>query len=113
MPYTLTRADLASINDVEMAFSTNRLLPEWLDIPADFKSGNDYTKLAEAIFHDWPLPKQTIEFQHGFQDDAAAADLNKCIRAHLQSWSPKHEHKIAGVGFMISMVARFEPVVSL
>lgn len=42
MAYTVTPEDMASITDVEMAFSTMRLLPDWNDIPEDFRSGNSY-----------------------------------------------------------------------
>jgi len=28
--------------------------------------------------------------------------LNRAVRSHLQSYGPKHEHKIAGVGYMMS-----------
>lgn len=100
--YMLTHADLASITDPERAFSTMRLLPAWEDIPDEFKSGNIYTELAEAIFYDRLLPEGEIELLPGFEDSADA--LNTCVRAHLLSFGPRHEHKIAGVGYMISKV---------
>lgn len=52
MPYTLTRADLGSITDPELAFSTERLLPTWEDIPEEFKKdrSNLYVKLVSALF---------------------------------------------------------------
>ena len=101
MPYSLTPDDVASITDVELAFSTERLLPAWPDIPADFKGGNLYTKVAEAIFYGWELPDCEIEMKDGFEPQA----LNRMVRAHLQSFGPKHEHKIAGVGYMIAQAA--------
>lgn len=107
MAYTVTREDLASISDVELAFSTEKLLPAWEEIPQDFKDGNEYTALAEALFHNRPVPDTEVEFLGGFEDDGAPAALNKCVRAHLQSYSPKHQHKIAGVGYMMSKVFRF------
>lgn len=101
MPYTLTPADVASITDVECAFSTTRLLPEVEDIPAEFKSqrGNIYTDIADCIFFGKEMPEAEIEMKEGFDPEA----VNRCVRAHLTSWSPKHQHKIAGVGYMISM----------
>ncbi|MDH0342020.1 hypothetical protein [Chromobacterium haemolyticum] len=107
MPYTLTPADLASITGPEMAFSTERLLPAWDDIPDEFKKGNDYTALVEALFYGTNLPDCGMEFLPGFEE--SAADLNKCVRAHLQSFGPKHEHKIAGVGYMVSLVCVLHP----
>jgi hypothetical protein len=102
MTYSLSRAELASIKDVEMAFSTERLLPKWADIPDEFKRENTYTRLVDALFYGSKLPDFEMQFRLGFDDEAASADLNKCVRAHLQSFAPKHEHKIAGIAFMIA-----------
>ncbi len=107
--YTLTREDLASITDIELAFSTERLIPAWDDIPEDFKRGNVYTRTADALFSGTDLPSGTVEFRAGFRDDAIKNDLARCVRAHLQSFGPKHEHKIAGVGFLISRVCAIDP----
>jgi hypothetical protein len=102
--YNLTRAKLASITDAEVAFSTERLLPKCGDIPRDFFNGNIYTRIAEAIFFGGKIPSGELHFREGFIDDAAATDLRKCIQAHIGSFGPKHEHKIAGVGYMFSQV---------
>ena len=101
MPYTVTPNDMASITDAELAFSTQRLLPAWEDIPEEFRRGNLYTKVAESIFYGSPPPPCSIELKEGFDSSA----LNRAVRAHLQSWGPKHEHKIAGVGYMIAQAA--------
>lgn len=98
MTYTLTPEQLETITDVEMAFSTEKLLPAWDDIPEDFKRGNKYTAICDAMFFGGPLPNFDIEMKPGFSDKA----LNRAVRAHLQSFSPKHEHKIAGVGYMMA-----------
>lgn len=105
MAYHLTPDLIDSITAPEWAFSTERLLPAWEDIPADFKQGNSYTELAEAIFYNRPIPNGEIELFAGVD----AEKLNRCIRAHLQSFGPKHEHKIAGVGFMISCACTLHP----
>jgi hypothetical protein len=102
MTYTVTPEQMASISDAEIAFSTVRLLPAWDDIPDEFRRhGNLYTKLAEAIFYGLALPACEIEMNAGYTHEA----LNRAVRAHLQSWGPKHEHKIAGVGYMIAQAA--------
>lgn len=101
MAYTLTPADLASVSDLEAAFSTERLLPSWEDIPEEFRRGNLYTELASAIFYGLALPVCEIEMKVGFEPQT----LNRTVRAHLKSFGPKHEHKIAGVGYMISQAA--------
>jgi len=109
MPFQLTRSDLTTITDVELAFSTERLLPAWEDIPEDFKRGNLFTRIAESIFYGQPMPEVEMEFLDGFQDEGAPAALNKCVRAHLQSYGPQHQHKIAGVGFLMAQVFKFRP----
>lgn len=98
MAYDVTPADMESISDIEMAFSADRLLPAWDDIPPEFRKGNQYTKMAEAIMYGWPLPEGTIEIKDGFTPEM----LNRAVTSHLQSYGPKHEHKIAGVGYMMS-----------
>ena len=109
MPYALTLADMLSITDAELAFSTERFLPAWEDIPEAFKRGNEYTLIADAIFYGGQLPEGIMEFLEGFDDEKATAALNKCVRAHLQSSGPKHHHKIAGVGLLMAQVFRFHP----
>lgn len=105
MTYQLTPEMINSITDPEWAFSTERLLPAWEDIPEEFKKGNIYTELATALFYGTAMPECGIELHEGVE----AEKLNRCIRAHLQSWGPKHEHKIAGVGFMISCASTLYP----
>lgn len=102
MPYSLTPADLKTITDVDCAFGATKLLPALDDIPAEFKShsGNLYTKLADALFFGRKLPECDIQMNPGFED--CVADLRRCVGAHLASFEPKHEHKIAGVAYMIS-----------
>ncbi|MBA1280462.1 MULTISPECIES: hypothetical protein [Pseudomonadaceae] len=102
MAYTLTPEQIATVTKPELAFGTMRLLPQWEDIPEEFKRGNIYTELASAIFYGTPMPPCDIELNEGVEANA----LNKCVRAHLQSWGPKHEHKIAGVGFMIASACK-------
>lgn len=109
MAYNISRADLDSISDPEVAFSTQRLLPAWVDIPEAFRQGNVYTKLAEAICFSSTLPTMDIVFRESFDDAGAPAALNRCVRAHLLSFGPSHEHKIAGVGYMISQVCELRP----
>lgn len=105
MTYSLTPEMINSITMPEIAFSTARLLPAWDDIPKDFKQGNIYTALAEALLYEWEMPACTIELHAGVE----AEKLNVCIRAHLASCGPKHEHKIAGVGYMISCASTLYP----
>lgn len=38
MAYTLTPEQVRSVTDVEQAFGTTRLLPDWDDIPTDLRA---------------------------------------------------------------------------
>ena len=101
MTYTLTATEASSITDVEVAFSTVRLLPPATEIPAGFIQGNTYTRLVEAIFFGWPLPDGDVELAEGVTVEM----LNRVVQSHLGSFEPSHEHKIAGVGYMVSKLA--------
>lgn len=99
--YEVTPENIASITDAELAFGTTRLLPSEADIPKEFWDGNIYTKLASAIFYNTPLPNGVVSFHDGFDKDAVV----KAVRAHLASFGPEHNHKIAGVGYMMACVS--------
>lgn len=101
--YKLTRDALNTITDVEMAFGTTKLLPPNETVPEEFKRGNVYTVLVDCLFAGKPVPNGEIEFREGFDDPEAPKLLNRVVSAHLRSWEPKHEHKIAGLGYLISL----------
>jgi hypothetical protein len=105
MSYQLTIDQVNSITDAECAFATLRLLPAWEDIPEEFKRRNIYTALVEALMFGGNLPDCEIELMDGLSPEK----LNRCTMAHLQSWGVKHEHKVAGVAYMISCVATLIP----
>lgn len=104
MTYEVTADDVKSTTDVEMAFATTRLLPSYELVPKEFKKGNLYTKTVSAIFFGTELPKANLYLNL----DVTPEELNKCITAHLKSFEPKHEHKIAGVGYLLSKIATLE-----
>jgi hypothetical protein len=104
MTYSISRADLDTITDADLVRSTMKLLPEWADIPAEFRNGNVYTRMAEARLLDYPMPDLSISFLPGFDDEAACKAIDRCIVAHLKAFTPRHEHRIAGVGYMLSKV---------
>lgn len=107
MPYTLTPEQAASITDPELVFGASRLLPVWDDIPEEFKVGrNVYCKLAASLLYGTELPKLEVTMTDGFTPEV----LQRCVQAHLASFEPKHERKMAGVGFMISKMATLTPV---
>ena len=112
MAYTLSRGDLDTITDLDVAFGTVSFLPDEDDIPDEFKSGNIYTELAVALFYGNPLPDGDVTFKPAFADEAAVQLSNRCVRAHLKSFAPKHQHKIAGVGYMIAQMCEITQATS-
>lgn len=54
------------------------------------------------------MPEAKVAFNPGFADETVQEDMRRAVRAHLKSFEPKHEDKIAGVGFLISQIATIE-----
>lgn len=93
------------VSDIEMAFPTNldALLPSWEELPEDFRrnwhSGNKWCDAASTWFYHGVSPDSEFEPREGVDPKAAFRHLGVC----LGSWEPKHEHKIAGVGYLMSL----------
>lgn len=105
VPYSLSQEDINSVSVTELAFATMRLLPTPDQIPKDFYNGNIYTRIAESVFYGEESPHAEVTFHPGFDsDEAGIKAMQKCIMAHLRSFGPKHQDKIAGVGYMISKI---------
>lgn len=89
------------ISDVLMAFpaEVGNLLPDPLAIPDEFwGSGNAWVEFANRWFNGG-LPGDTRAFmREGIDGNAAFRHL----KAILGSYQPKHEHKLAGIGFLAS-----------
>lgn len=111
-PYSITPEQSSSVSALEMAFGTTRLLPKPDQIPNEFflncprTAAQDYLDLVNALFYNRPLPEMNLEFIGGHEQAAVV----KCVRAHLVSREPKHDHKMAGVAFMLSQMIKLEPV---
>lgn len=109
-PYTITAEDAASVNPLELLWGTTRLLPPVDAIPACFISGKGqaeaYHDLVNALYDGLALPEGNIIELHS---GVSAVALRKCVIAHLMSLEPKHEHKIAGVAYMVHQLARLSP----
>ena len=91
-----------SITDLDMAFGTEAFLPPMDAIPQKFFQKNLYLDLANSLFFGSPQPNHNIVFKPGFDSKEGMEAAVKAIRAHLSSWGPKHEHKMAGVTYMMS-----------
>lgn len=95
----------AEIDPITRAFPANvvgTLLPPWDEIPEEFRRNwltDPWCKQASTWFFDGvDRTRSTIEPREGIDAEAALRHLGTCLR----SWEPKHEHKIAGVGWLMS-----------
>jgi hypothetical protein len=106
------------VSEVFAAFPANVIgeyLPEWDDIPEEFQKGWNHSggpcSLASALFSgtyltgkvDKPVielvgKKPSFAVKEGVDPSLVWPHLDACLR----SFEPKHEHKIAGVGYLIS-----------
>ncbi len=93
--------EVVDITDAEAAFPARvvgHLLPLWEKIPEEFKGGNEWTEIVARWFFRG-LPKGT-EFvaKEGIDSTKAIRHVSACIG----SFEPRHEHKEAGCGYLLS-----------
>lgn len=98
------------LDDPRVVFGDISHMPKWGDLPEEFRRGcfsHPWCRVAENWFFngckfdaDGKLIVGSVKLhpKDGVDQDAAL----RAIKACLGSWAPKHEHKIAGVGFMFS-----------
>lgn len=91
------------IDDASMAFGApmemDSLLPKYDQIPEEFKShSNKWVKLFDQWFFNG-LPKETKFIRKPGIDQTKAL---RHIRTIIASYAPKHEHKTAGVAYLLS-----------
>lgn len=107
MTYILKPEDLNSVTQVEVAFGTTRLLPERNEIPKDYENRDLFERYVEAIFFGSRRPSGSLHMREEFW--GMDGQLIHALRAHLVSFEPKHEHKIEGVAYMLSLATEFKP----
>lgn len=116
--YNVNQADIDSIKDVEVAFSTTRFLPQEEDVPEDFRGpyrgnyeSNIYVKLVDALFCGSDVPNAELIFNEGFDGSPEGwKKLNRFTMAHLRSFQPKHEHKISAIAYMLSKIITLKEI---
>jgi hypothetical protein len=89
------------VTDAEIAFEGDMasLLPEYKTIPEEFRrEGHTFCGIVDKWFFSG-LPKGT-EFVP--VDGVDAIKAKRHIRAIMVSFRPKHEHKTAGVAYLLS-----------
>ena len=92
------------VTGVDMAFGgdMDKLLPDYDSIPEEFKSGCNSNKW-NKLFSNWffyGLDEDTDFIpKEGIDVDAALKHISSIMR----SWQPKHEHKEAGIAFLLQL----------
>jgi hypothetical protein len=88
------------ITGLDLAFGRiENLLPPMSEIPEEFRKyhGNKWCDIAARWFYQG-LKGATFKAKEGVDQGKALAHV-QCV---LGSWEPKHEHKMAGVGYLLS-----------
>jgi len=91
--------EIPEVTDGEIAFGTAKALPVYDSLPEEFQrhNGTKWNELVSAMFF-CGLREIDATPKEGVDEEKAW----RAIRAHLGSWEPKHEHKEAGVAYMMS-----------
>lgn len=108
--WSISQADIDSITMNEMIYGTDRLLPPMSDIPHAFHMGNIYTRIAEAMYVGDKPAHGEVTFLPGFREDGSA--MTACVLAHVKCILPEYDHKIAGVGYMISKIVHITVILT-
>jgi hypothetical protein len=92
------------VNDVTFAFPANvdEYLPKMEDIPQEYCSRNSKSKwvpLFNILFYGGETDKMWITSKEGIDAGKAGRHI-MCI---MKSYQPKHEHKLAGVLYLMDM----------
>lgn len=87
------------VTALDVAFPTrgDLLTPDYAALPLEFRQGNIWTEAAAALFFGH-RQKVSMRLKEGLDASAASAHL-LCV---LRTFSTKHEHKIAGAGYLLS-----------
>ena len=94
---------IPEVTDIDIAFPARPPLPAWDDIPEDFRrergDAKDWCEIVNRMFFEGgSLVDFGIVPKKGLDLKAAM----RAIRVCLGSFEPKHEHKAAGVAYMLS-----------
>ena len=87
------------VNGLDVTFGSTSNLPKLVDIPESFRKGwctEHWCKIAE----DWFFGK--LEKLPIVKKELDENEVYRALRSILVSFEPSHEHKIAGVGFLLS-----------
>ena len=90
-----------AVSDITIAFPAHvvgKLLPFWNEIPEEFREEQDqYSRHVYRWFYHG-IDKRQWKPRDGIDPEIAWRHLQAC----MGSFEPKHEHKIAGVAWLMS-----------
>ena len=91
------------IDDVLYAFPghLDKLLPEWDAIPEEFK-GHPKTNMWVDFTRKWFCGGWPEDMRIYTRPDVEGEDAFRHAHTIMKSFEPKHEHKIAGVAWLLS-----------
>jgi hypothetical protein len=92
---------ITDLNNLEIAFpyKVSHLMPTYEDIPSEFKRwSNKWNRLAQYLFSKGLSKEAQVVQKSGVDVEKA---FNQ-IQAILSSFEPSHEHKLAGVAFLLN-----------
>ena len=96
------QTDIPEVEDIDMVFQTKALalLPKWDDLTDDEKRmrGPFCDAVSKIFFSGGRLEDHGLKIKPGIDREK----VYRFVRATLGDWSPKHEHKIGGIGHMLS-----------
>jgi hypothetical protein len=91
--------EIPEIKDVQLVFGEIAHMPKYEEIPKEFKQhGNKWCKLFSTMFYGRKHGAISMIPKEGVDPEKAG----RALRAIMVSWEPKHEHKEAGVAFLMS-----------
>lgn len=90
------------MSDAEITYGTTKGLPDYKTIPDEFRFMGEghWNKLFSRLFFGSRDGKRLVGFKPKKGIDPEQAWRH--IRALMCSWEPKHEHKEAGVSYLMS-----------
>jgi hypothetical protein len=88
------------ITDPEMIFGTIKHLPPMKEIPEEFKNPNNPNKWNDLVSTWFFCGLKNCVYKPKEGVDTAKA--MKALKAIMASWAPQHEHKEAGVAYLMS-----------
>lgn len=91
------------INALDLAMGDIKHLPEMKDIPKEFhdRYDNIYCKVISQWFFNGYIKAEAIA-KITPKQGVDKVEAQRALVTIMRSWTPQHEHKIAGCGYLLS-----------